>query len=137
MKKYKIFTLGCKVNSYESEALAELLEKNGYIDGREYKNEEIDAVVINTCSVTSVSDQKSRQHIRKFIKEYPNATMVVMGCYAQMSSDFISEIEGVGVVVGTNNRHLIPELIEKHNKEHKVINIVEAKRRDFLYSDFT
>ena len=133
MKKFKIFTLGCKVNAYESEALAQLFLKEGYIDGKDYSNEEIDVVTLNTCSVTSVSDQKSRQHIRRLVKDYPNAVIVVMGCYSQMSSQFVSTIEGVCVVVGTNNRHLIPSLVEKYLEEHKVINIVEDSKRDFSY----
>ena len=133
MKKFKIFTLGCKVNAYESEALAQLFLKEGYIDGKDYSNEEIDVVTLNTCSVTSVSDQKSRQHIRRLVKDYPNAVIVVMGCYSQMSSQFVSTIEGVSVVVGTNNRHLIPSLVEKYLEERKVINIVEDSKRDFSY----
>ena len=132
MKKFKIFTLGCKVNAYESEALAQLFIKEGYIDGKDYLNEEIDVVTLNTCSVTSVSDQKSRQHIRRLVKDYPNAVIVVMGCYSQMSSQFVSTIEGVSVVVGTNNRHLIPSLVEKYLEERKVINIVEDSKRDFV-----
>ena len=112
--KFKMFTLGCKVNAYESDALKELFLKKGFQEGIDCSNDEIDVVTLNTCSVTSVSDQKSRQHIRKLVKEYPNAVIVVMGCYSQMSSDFVSTIEGVDIIVGTNNRHLIPELVEKY-----------------------
>ena len=131
--KFKMFTLGCKVNAYESDALKELFLKKGFQEGIDCSNDEIDVVTLNTCSVTSVSDQKSRQHIRKLVKEYPNAVIVVMGCYSQMSSDFVSTIEGVDIIVGTNNRHLIPELVEKYLETKKQINIVEKKRRDFSF----
>ncbi|MGM9857708.1 MAG: tRNA (N(6)-L-threonylcarbamoyladenosine(37)-C(2))-methylthiotransferase MtaB [Bacilli bacterium] len=131
--KFKIFTLGCKVNAYESDALKELFLNKGYQEGINCPNEEIDVVTLNTCSVTSVSDQKSRQHIRKLVKEYPNAVIVVMGCYTQMSSDFVSSIEGVDIIVGTNNRHLIPELVDKYLKNKEQINIVEKKKRDFPF----
>lgn len=133
---FKMFTLGCKVNTYESECLRELFHQKEWIDQNDTINDnDVDIVTINTCSVTSVSDQKSRQHIRKLARTYPNAVVVVMGCYSQMSSEFIATIEGVGVVVGTNNRHLIPQLIEDYfnDPNHKVINIVESKRRDFAY----
>ena len=121
--KFKMFTLGCKVNAYESDALKELFLKKGFQEGIDCSNDEIDVITLNTCSVTSVSDQKSRQHIRKLVKEYPNAVIVVMGCYSQMSSDFVSTIEGVDIIVGTNNRHLIPELVEKYLETKKQINI--------------
>ena len=76
---YFIFSLGCKVNSYECSALASSLRNRGYFDNRENP----DVVIVNTCSVTATADQKSRQHIRKFKSMYPNAIIVVMGCYAQ------------------------------------------------------
>ncbi|MCF0116781.1 MAG: tRNA (N(6)-L-threonylcarbamoyladenosine(37)-C(2))-methylthiotransferase MtaB [Bacilli bacterium] len=132
-KTFKIFTLGCKVNTYESNALKRLMIDNGYI---ELHDDTIaDVVILNTCSVTSVSDQKSRQHIRKLIKLNPGCCMVVMGCYSQMSANFVSTIEGVSIVVGTNNRHLIPELIEKFLASKKVINIVESNKRDFDFEN--
>ena len=76
--KYFVFTLGCKVNSYESSAIATTLENKGYI----FDDKNPDVVIINTCSVTHVADQKSRQHVRKFRKLYPNSVLVVMGCIA-------------------------------------------------------
>ena len=109
MKKYKIITLGCKVNTYESNAIAEKLIKDGYVEAS--NNEEADIVIINTCSVTHVSDAKSRQMIRRAIKNNPNAKIGVMGCYSQMASKEISEIEGVNVIVGTNNRESLLPLI--------------------------
>lgn len=133
MMKYKVVTLGCKVNTYESEALKTLFDKKGYTNDEENP----DVVVINTCSVTSTSDQKCRQKIRSLIKAHPNAVMVVMGCYAQVGFKVISEIPGVNIIVGTNNRHLIPELVDKYLFDHKQINIVEEAKRDFKYESLS
>lgn len=133
MMKYKVVTLGCKVNTYESEALKTLFDKKGYTNDEENP----DVVVINTCSVTSTSDQKCRQKIRSLIKTHPNAVMVVMGCYAQVGFKVISEIPGVNIIVGTNNRHLIPELVDKYLFDHKQINIVEEAKRDFKYESLS
>ncbi|MCH5180470.1 MAG: tRNA (N(6)-L-threonylcarbamoyladenosine(37)-C(2))-methylthiotransferase MtaB [Erysipelotrichales bacterium] len=130
--KYYVETLGCKVNTYESEALKKLLDLEGYVNAQ---NDEPDIIVINTCSVTSVSDQKCRQKIRSLIRKYPHAIMVVMGCYSQMAADTIMKIEGVNIVVGTNNRHLIPKLIKEYLKDKKQINIVEEKERNFEYEE--
>ena len=131
--KYKVVTLGCKVNTYESEALKTLFDKKRYTNDEENP----DVVVINTCSVTSTSDQKCRQKIRSLIKAHPNAVMVVMGCYAQVGFKVISEIPGVNIIVGTNNRHLIPELVDKYLFDHKQINIVEEAKRDFKYESLS
>lgn len=127
MKYYRIFALGCKVNSYEAQALRELLEERGYQSARE--DTKTDVVILNTCSVTSVSDQKSRQKIRSLIEQYPQAIMVVMGCYAQMSSDFIKTIPGVDILLGTQKRHLIPDYIEQFQKDKKQIVDVESYTR--------
>lgn len=128
MKKYKIITLGCKVNTYESNAIAEKLIKDGYVEAS--NNEEADIVIINTCSVTHVSDAKSRQMIRRAIKNNPNAKIGVMGCYSQMASKEISEIEGVNVIVGTNNRESLLPLIYSSNSNEPVIEIKEYSKKD-------
>ena len=126
MKKYKIITLGCKVNTYESNAIAEKLIKEGYEEAS--KDETADIVIINTCSVTHVSDAKSRQMIRRAIKNNPNAKIGVMGCYAQMASKEISKIEGVDVIVGTNNRDkLLPYIL---NNDKQVIDIQDYNKKD-------
>lgn len=127
MKKYKIVTLGCKVNTYESNVIAEKLMKDGFVEAK--KNEEADIVIINTCSVTHVSDAKSRQMIRKAIKNNPKAKVGVMGCYAQMASKEISEIAGVNVIVGTSNREsLLPHLYQ--NSDEQIIDIKEYSSKD-------
>lgn len=129
MKKYKIITLGCKVNTYESNAIAEKLINDGFIEAK--SDEQADIVVINTCSVTHVSDAKSRQMIRRAIKNNPNAKIGVMGCYAQMASNEISKINGVDVVVGTNNRDkLISYLYENISTNKQIVDIKEYSKKD-------
>ena len=97
-----ILTLGCKVNQYESEAIAEELEKNGItILGH---NEICDAYIINTCTVTAESDRKARQFIRRAIGKNPNAYIVVTGCLAQTSAEEVSSIEGVDAVIGNSSK---------------------------------
>ena len=91
MKSFTYITLGCKVNSYESNALSDALLKAGYVKD----DNNPDVAFINTCSVTATADQKSRQHIRKLKNNYPNAIIVVMGCYAEHQGRFIfDEIKG-------------------------------------------
>ncbi|MBQ9730864.1 MAG: tRNA (N(6)-L-threonylcarbamoyladenosine(37)-C(2))-methylthiotransferase MtaB [Bacilli bacterium] len=126
MKKYKIITLGCKVNTYESESMAEQLDANGYCLAKE--DDPVDLVIINTCTVTSTSDQKSRQMIRKAIKNYPGAKILVTGCYSQMSSDFVSTIEGVDIVIGNTKKSNIIDLLTKKEEISSVLVNIQSGR---------
>lgn len=129
---YFIFSLGCKVNSYECSALASSLRKRGYFDNRENP----DVVIINTCSVTATADQKSRQHIRKFKLMYPQAVIVVMGCYSQGNSDFVANDISADILVGTSHRDEIPDLIEEFLTNHQQIVKVEKNiRADKCYEE--
>ena len=110
-KYYKIITLGCKVNAYESEAMSQQLEQLGYRHSEEC-NPSI--IVVNTCSVTSTSDGKSRQMINRYHKLYPNALIIVTGCYSQMASKVVGELDGVGIVIGTEHRSEIGKLISEY-----------------------
>ncbi len=114
-------TLGCKVNQYETEAIKEIFLNKGWEIGD--LSDFCDAYVINTCTVTSLSDRKSRQMIRRAIAKNPDATVAVMGCYSQMSPDEVSEIEGVDIIIGTKNKLKVCELIENKIKA----NLVEEK----------
>lgn len=126
MNKFYILTLGCKVNSYESGAMREILLNKGYVEAKE--DEISDVCIINTCSVTHVSDSKSRQMIRKMIKLNPNCIIAVVGCYSQMFSDVVKEIDGVNIVIGTKYRNQIYELIEEYKKNK--IQIVKVDNYD-------
>ena len=122
-KTFSILTLGCKVNQYESEAMSEIFEKRGY---REVGNDEFsDVYIVNTCTVTNLSDRKSRQFIRKSKKKNPDSVVAVVGCYSQVSPDEVKNIEGVDVVIGTTERNKIVDLIEESKVSHGKINIVK------------
>ncbi|MBU5669944.1 tRNA (N(6)-L-threonylcarbamoyladenosine(37)-C(2))-methylthiotransferase MtaB [Peptoniphilus sp. MSJ-1] len=125
-KTFSILTLGCKVNQYESEAMSELFEQRGY---RQVENEEFsDVYIVNTCTVTNLSDRKSRQFIRKSKRINPDSVLAVVGCYSQVSPDEVKEIEGVDVVIGTTDRGRIVDLIETAKEENTKINIVKDLR---------
>lgn len=121
MKKVAFYTLGCKVNQYETEAMLELFENEGYqgVDSEEYA----DVYVINTCTVTHMSDRKSRQYIRRVKKKNPDAIIAVVGCYSQVSPEEILEIEDVNLVMGTNDRKTIVEKIKSIDSKSKVSTV--------------
>ncbi len=108
MIKASVLTLGCRVNQYESDFIMEELSKNG-VDICS-PNEKCDIYIINTCSVTSESDRKSRQIIRKCIKQNPNAAVIVTGCFSQINREAAEKIDGVSLVVGNNEKSKIASL---------------------------
>ncbi len=124
--KAGFITLGCKVNIYESNALKEALENNGFevVDA----SEDCDVFVINTCSVTNMADAKSRKMIRKCIKMNPNALICACGCYVQ-TNDEAKEIEGVDILVGNGNKkEIVEKILEaiKKPKKEKYVNIIDV-----------
>ncbi len=121
MKKAAFYTLGCKVNQYETEAMTELFKDRGYeiTDFNSYA----DVYVINTCTVTGMSDRKSRQIIRRAKKYNPDGFVIAAGCYAQTKPDEVLEIDGVNLVLGTGDREKIVDLYEKYISQ-KGINCV-------------
>lgn len=121
--KVAFYTLGCKINQYETEAMIDMFKKEGYeIVSHE---EPSDVFVINTCTVTNMSDRKSRQMIRKAHKLNPNGVISVVGCYAQTNPADILEIPEVDVVVGSSRKNEIVSLVEKAKRENIVINAVD------------
>ena len=117
-------TLGCKVNQTESEAMAQLFREAEYQVVR--ASEEADVVVVNTCTVTNTGDSKSRQVIRRMIKAHPESVVVVMGCYAQTAPGEIMGIDGVDLVLGTQDRMKILEWIDRVKAERKPQNAVRG-----------
>lgn len=105
------YTLGCKLNFAETDAISQIFEKNGYTK-TDFKNP-ADIYVINTCSVTETANSKSRYTIRTALKKNPNAFIVVVGCYAQLKPEEIAAIEGVDLVLGTNEKFRIIERISE------------------------
>lgn len=122
MNTVAFYTLGCKVNQYETEAMEELFEKKGYKIVNE--NDIADVYVINTCTVTNLSDRKSRQFISRAKKKNKDALIAVVGCYSQVAPEEVSKIEGVDVIIGTTDRNKIVELCEKAKVNKEKINIV-------------
>lgn len=121
--KVAFYTLGCKVNQYETEAMQKLFGAAGYEITAEI--ETADVVVVNTCTVTSLSSQKSRQIIRRAARANENAVLVVVGCYAQNQPQEISKIEGVDIIIGTAERTKIVELVERalKNRGEKILTV--------------
>lgn len=131
MKKAASFALGCKVNQYESEAIAELFAEKGYeIVGID---EEADVYVINTCTVTNFGDKKSRQLIRKVKRQNENAIVAVVGCYAQTAPKELMEIAGVNLVIGTKDRAQIVEMVEQYDRANGVENHVSDIMKERVF----
>ena len=131
MKKAASFALGCKVNQYESEAIAELFAEKGYeiVD----IDDEADVYVINTCTVTNFGDKKSRQLIRKVKRQNENAIVCVVGCYAQTAPQELMKVEGVNLVLGTKDRAQIVELVENYKVENGVESHVSDIMKERLF----
>ena len=121
MKRVAFYTLGCKVNQYETEAMLELFEKEGYEKAE--TEDYADVYVINTCTVTHMSDRKSRQYIRRMKKKNPDAIIAVVGCYSQVSPEEILSIDEVNLVMGTNDRKKIVEEVKKIDASRKVSTV--------------
>ena len=109
MSKFKITTLGCKVNQAESEAIAQDLLTSKRLTARD--REEADICIVNTCAVTQKAAMQSRQAVRRAIRANPNAQIVVTGCYAQTAPQEIKAIDGVSYIVGHGEKHTIGRLI--------------------------
>ena len=129
---FKLITLGCKVNFYESNALREMFLEAGFLENEK----EPDVVVVNTCSVTAVADQKSRQIIRRHKRNHPNAIIVVMGCYSQKNAEYIEKECGGNIIVGTSNRSKIIDFINKYLKDKKNIIAIDKDTRKLTYESF-
>ncbi len=108
--KYIIYTLGCKVNQYETQAMETLLREHGHLPCSE--GEIADAVIVNTCAVTAEAGRKSRQAIHRLREENPDAVVAVSGCYSQLSPDTVQKT-GADIVYGTSDRIKLVDAIEK------------------------
>lgn len=126
--KIAFYTLGCKVNQYETQGLKEKFKSLGYEIATDAE-EEADVYVVNTCTVTGLSDRKSRQYVRRMKKKNPQAITAVIGCYAQISPDEVACVEGVDIVAGTNEKGRLPQLIAQWQREHRQIRWVQEYER--------
>ena len=128
MKTYFLCTLGCKVNSYESEALGVELSSRGY--GRAKQSVDADIVIVNTCSVTSRADQKSRQHISSIRKGNCHCILIVMGCYSQTHGQKCIDL-GADIVVGAAKRSKILSYIDRFEAtREKILDVSKSLRHE-------
>ena len=121
MKKVAFHTLGCKVNQYETNAMIQIFLENGY----ELVNfsDIADVYVVNTCTVTNISDKKSRQMLRKVKQKNSNSIIIATGCYAQVAKSELEKIEEIDIVLGNNEKKDIIKYINKYNNENKFLMV--------------
>ena len=122
MKKVALHNLGCKVNAYETEAMQEMLEQNGYeivpfAEGA-------DVYVINTCTVTNMADRKSRQMLHRAKKMNPNAVVVAAGCYVQAQGEKADEC--IDIIIGNNRKKDLITILDEYWSEHDQREVSEA-----------
>lgn len=128
MKSVGILTLGCKVNTYESEYVIDLLKKAGY----QIKNFQdiCDVYIINTCTVTNTSDIKSRKMIRNAIRKNPHACVVAMGCFIEANKDF--NIEGLDIIIGNKDKSKIVEILDEYfQKQTQIKRLYKEIKNEF------
>lgn len=121
---YKIYTLGCKVNEYESEVMGDILENHGY-----KKSDNPDVCIINTCTVTNTADSKSRKLIRSVRKQFPNATLLVAGCMVQNKKDNLDDIDA-DIIIGTSNKTELITYLKDYQRE-KIFDVQDVLMADF------
>ena len=126
MSKVGLYTLGCKVSLYETEAIGEAFAKAGFEVAP--FNDVCDVYVINTCTVTAESDAKSRKYIRRAIRRNPDAVVIAIGCYTQRASDEVAAIPGVSAVIGTADKLKCVEIAQQiiSNPESRIQNLVTS-----------
>lgn len=128
MRSVGILTLGCKVNTYESEYVINILKEHNY----EIKSfdDVCDIYIINTCTVTNTSDIKSRKMIRNAIKKNPNACVVAMGCFIEANKDY--QIEGLDIVLGNKDKSKIVDLLDEYfTKKEKIVKLYNDPKSQF------
>ena len=130
MKKVALHNLGCKVNAYETEAMQEMLENNGY-EIVPFK-EGADIYIINTCTVTNMADRKSRQMLHRAKKMNPDALVVATGCYVQAKANSGEVDECIDVIIGNNKKKDLIEILEEHI-EKAVIDINHTKEYEKMH----
>lgn len=128
MKTFLIKTLGCKVNSYESEFIRNLLLENNYKEVLE----NADICIINTCTVTNTADNKSKQVINNIRKNNPNAIVIACGCFCQFRKDNISNLINADIIIGNKNKSKIIDYIKEYEKDKKqIIDFYDMSNQEF------
>lgn len=133
-RKVAFYTLGCKVNQYETNAMIQQFQEHGYelVDFEE----KADIYIINTCTVTNMSDKKSREILRRAKKQNPVSTLVAVGCYAQVGKEKLEQIPEIDLILGTNEKNNIVAYVEKYRKEKKREELVTDVMQMREFQDF-
>jgi threonylcarbamoyladenosine tRNA methylthiotransferase MtaB len=134
-KKALYYTLGCKLNFSETATFSKMLRQNGIEPVR--KGEKADLCLINTCSVTEVADHKCRQTIHKLVRENPDAFVIVTGCYAQLQSYEISQIEGVDLVLGSNEKSSLLSRLLQAWKDRSALDAKDQNPKEHLHAYYS
>ena len=134
MNKVAFITLGCKVNQYETNAMIQKFKEQGYNILEHTKKADI--YIINTCTVTNMSDRKSRQMLRRVKDLNPQAIVVACGCYAQVAKEELEEIEEIDLILGNNEKKEIVNYIEKYLDDKKKIQSTEDVMQTREFVDF-
>lgn len=134
----KFITLGCKVNQYETNAMAQKFLEKGYkvIEEYEQNGEKPDICIINTCTVTNMSDRKSRQMLRREKENNKNVIVVAVGCYAQVAKNELNKIPEIDLVLGNNEKVNIVKYVEDYINENENNIEIEDVMQSRLFSDF-
>ncbi len=128
---FYIYTLGCKVNTYESSVIASLMKKNGFNEVAS-SDEKSDIYIINTCTVTNTAGNKSLKMIRQAYRKNNDAIIVVVGCLSQVESKMVSELPGVSIVLGNKNKSKVVNYIKEFMETRKqIIDIYDLDKVDF------
>lgn len=131
--KVKFYTLGCKVNQYESQAMSEALKKIGY---ETTNDKNADVFVINSCTVTASADQKTRQAVRRFKRNNPDSVVILTGCMPQAYPEKSKELIEADIVLGNKNNSLLPSLLSEYRKDCKrIFNVSEHLKGDPFSGD--
>ncbi len=138
-KVVKFITLGCKVNQYETNAMTQKFLEKGYKvieENNENQEEKPDICIINTCTVTNMSDRKSRQMLRRMKEKNPDTIVVAVGCYAQVAKDELSKIPEIDLILGNNEKVEIVKYVEEYIEKNQKISEIEDVMKSREFSDF-
>ncbi|MBR3888304.1 MAG: tRNA (N(6)-L-threonylcarbamoyladenosine(37)-C(2))-methylthiotransferase MtaB [Clostridia bacterium] len=129
-RKVAFYTLGCKVNQYETDVMTSIFEKDGYevVEYEEYA----DVYIVNTCTVTNMSDRKSRQILRRAKEINPDAVLCAVGCYAQVAQNVLEDLKEIDIILGTNDKReilsAVNKFIEDKERYSKVTDILSERK---------
>ncbi|MBR4149951.1 MAG: hypothetical protein IKR08_01055, partial [Firmicutes bacterium] len=133
MKTVAFYTLGCKVNQYETQAMAEAFRARGYSVLSE--EERADVYVVNSCSVTALADRKSRQYARRMKRQNPEAVVVMAGCYPQTGIEAVEEMPEVDIILGTTQKSRVVDRVEAFAAERSANGGAAAAARPSYVED--